>query len=265
MKQDEATQDVSALTESLAVNGVARRRPRALPWLFRFVGIYGLCIVLVLLCIGFSIAEPSTFPTALNIRGLLSDQSVVALLALAEMLPVAANEFDVSVGYGIGLYTILSIGLIVNQHLAWPLVIVLVLAAGALVGLVNGLLVTRVGIFSFIATLGVGTFIYGVSFWYCPVQIIGNIPSKFESIAGLPFGIPFPFIVLIVISAILFVVLEYRPEGRYLYMLGANPRAAELMGISRRRYVTLAFVGSGLIAAIAGVILAAKLRDRFDC
>jgi ribose transport system permease protein len=261
MIQDEDKQDISPIDVSRPVGTqVSAGRPGLLSWFFRFVGVYGLCLLLVILCIFFTITEPSTFPTALNIRGLLSAESIVGLLALAEMLPVAANEFDLSVGYGIGLYTILTIGLMVNQHLPWPLVIVMVLATGAAVGFVNGVLVTRVGIFSFIATLGVGTFVYGLSFWYAPVQIIGNISNSFESISSIRWGIPVPFVILVVIAATLFVILEFRPAGRYLYMLGANPRAAELTGISRKRYVTLAFVGSGVIAAVAGIILASQLE-----
>jgi ribose transport system permease protein len=191
---------------------------------------------------------------------MLSDKSIVAFLALAEMVPIATNSFDLSVGYGIGLYHILAIGLIVNQGVPWPAVVVIVLLVGAFVGLVNGVLVTRVGIDPFIASLGVGTVLYGIAFWYAPVQIVGHIPDGFAAIASNPSGIPLPFVYLIIVSAVLWVMFERLPIGRYLYMLGANPRAAELTGISAKRFIPFAFVVSGLITAFAGIVLASKLQ-----
>jgi ribose transport system permease protein len=154
------------------------------------------------------------------------------------------------------------VGLIVNQHLPWPLVLVIVLCVGAAVGLVNGLLVTRVGIDSFIATLGVGTFLYGISFWYAPTEIVGYLPTGFTALGSELGGVlPVSFFFVLIIAAVLFVMFEYLPLGRYFYMLGANRRAAELTGISATRYVTLAFVLSGLITAIGGVMLGAQLQS----
>jgi ribose transport system permease protein len=219
-----------------------------------------LLLLLILLIALFSLLLPNTFPTERNIRAMLSDKSIIALLALAEMVPVATNSFDLSIGYGIGLYHILAVGLIINQGLPWPLVIVLVLAVGATVGIVNGLLVTRVGIDPFIASLGVGTFLYGISFWYAPFQIVGQLPQGFLDLSGNPGGIPLPFVYVVIISAALWLMFERLPLGRYLYMLGANARAAELTGISARRYIPFAFMLSGLITAFAGIILGSRLQ-----
>jgi ribose transport system permease protein len=148
----------------------------------------------------------------------------------------------------------------VNQGVPWPIAVVAVLAIGALVGLINGLLVTRVGIDSFIATLGVGTVLYGISFWYAPVQIVGTLPDGFVALSGNLGGVPLPFVYVVLIGAALFVMFEYWPLGRYLYVLGANPRAAELTGISARVYIPFAFVISGVITAFAGVILGSRLQ-----
>jgi ribose transport system permease protein len=227
---------------------------------FRFLSVYGLLLLLIAEIVVFSLLLPRTFPTEFNIRAMLSDKSIIALLALAQMVPVATNSFDLSIGYGIGLYHILAVGFLVNQGLAWPLVIVLVLLVGALVGVVNGALVTRVGIDPFIATLGVGTFLFGISYWYAPYQIVGQLPRGFLDLAGNPFGIPLPFVYVVLISVALWIMFERLPVGRYLYMLGANPRASELVGIRSRRYIPLAFVISGLITAFAGIILGAKLQ-----
>lgn len=226
---------------------------------FRFLAAYGLVLLLVLLIVGFSLLLPETFPTAFNARSILSDKSIVALLALAQMVPIATNNFDLSIGYHIGLAHILAIGFQVNQGLPWPLAVAAVLAIGVLIGLVNGLLVTRAQIDAFIATLGLGTVLYGISFWYAPVQIVGSLPPGFDALAGNVGGVPLPFVYVLVIGALLFVMFEYLPLGRYLYVLGSNPRAAELTGISARVYIPFAFMLSGVITAFAGVVLGAKL------
>jgi ribose transport system permease protein len=228
--------------------------------LFRFLSAYGLLLLMIGLFILFSLLLPSTFPTQYNIRAMLSNQSIIAFLALAEMVPIATNSFDLSVGYGVGLYHILALGLIVNQGLPWPLVIVIVLLFGATVGLIDGVIVTRVGIDPFIASLGVGTILYGIAIWYAPFQIVGQLPSQFIALSGNPAGIPLPFVYVVILSVALWIMFERLPLGRYLYMLGSNPRAAELTGISAKRYIPFAFVLSGVITAFAGIILGSQLE-----
>jgi len=234
--------------------------PGARSWVLRMVSVNGLLILLVVLVIGFSILKPDTFPTAFNARSILSDKSIVALVALAEMIVISTGHFDLSVGYGIGLAHILSIGLQTRMHLSWPIAAVAVVGVSLLVGLVNGLLVTRARIDSFIATLGVGTILYGVSSWYTNgAQVLGALPKGFLAIAGTVGGVPLPAIYVVVVGVVLWLVFEYTPLGRYLYVLGSNLRAAELVGISERRYVLLAFLGSGMLTGIAGVVLGSRL------
>lgn len=224
----------------------------------RYISTYGLPLLLLGLFVLFSLLLPRTFPTEFNIRSMLSDKSIIALLALAEMVPVATNSFDLSIGWGIGLYHILTVGLI-RQDVPWPLVVAFVLGVGLLVGTINGLLVTRAGIDPFIASLGVGTFLFGVSLWYAPQQIVAPMPPELKALVGSPFGIPLPFVYVVIVAAVLWIMFERLPLGRFLYMLGANQRAAELTGISPRRYITFAFQVSGVITAFAGIVLGVKL------
>lgn len=228
----------------------------------RFVSTYGLALLLLGLFILFALLLPKTFPTEYNIRSMLSDKSIIALLALAEMVPVATGSFDLSIGWGIGLYHILTVGLI-KSGVPWPLVIMFVLSVGFTVGTVIGLLVTRARIDSFIASLGVGTFLFGVSLWYAPQQLVATIPPELKALVGtLDIGItriPLPFLYVVIISIMLWIMLERLPLGRYLYMLGANQRAAELTGISAKRYITFAFQVSGVLTAFAGIVLGVKL------
>lgn len=230
--------------------------------ILRFLSVYGLPLLLLFVFVLFSLLLPNTFPTEYNIRSMLSDKSVIALLALAEMVPISAGAFDLSIGWGIGLYHILTVGLI-DQGVPWPLVIGVVLSCGLLVGTIIGLLVTRGGIDPFIASLGVGTFLFGVSLWYAPQQIVATIPPELRSlVTTFDIGItkiPLPFVYVVIVAIILWTMFERLPLGRYLYMLGANQRAAELIGISPQRYITFAFQCSGIIAAFAGVVLGVRL------
>lgn len=228
----------------------------------RFFSTYGLALFLVILIAVFSAILPNTFPTMFNLRTMLNTQSVVILLSLAEMVPVSTQNFDLSVGYSVGLMHIVTIQL--QNVLPWPwwTIIAMVIALGALIGFFNGTLVTRVGIDAFIATLGTGTLLYGFGFWITEgSQILGkNLSQGFLQIGLNIGGVPIPLFFVIVIGSILLIVYEYLPLGRFFYAIGSNPRAAELVGISKKKYVTLAFIFSGIITSVAGIILASQLR-----
>jgi ribose transport system permease protein len=228
----------------------------------RLIANQGLLLLTIALVCVFSIVLPNTFPTLLTAQSILSDRSTIAFLALAEMIVISAGQFDLSIGYGIGLAHILAVGLQVKAGLPWPFAILIVIALGAAVGLINGVLVRFAKIDSFIATLGVGTILYAVSEWYTGgQQISGTLPGAFVALNGAaPLGIPIPAIYVIVIAILLWIAFEYLPIGRYLYAIGSNERAAELIGIPITRYVIGAFVASGVVTAFAGVVLAAKLQ-----
>jgi ribose transport system permease protein len=140
--------------------------------------------------------------------------------------------------------------------------VVITILAGGLVGLINGLLVEYARIDSFIATLGVGTMLYGFGTWYTNgTQIVGSVPDAFAALNdGRVAGIPLPALIVAVTTIGLWLMLEYLPFGRRLYAIGGNRRAAELTGIPTRRMVMTAFIGTGLIVGLAGTILAARLQ-----
>jgi ribose transport system permease protein len=230
----------------------------------RILSVWGLLLLSIVLIVVFSVLKPDTFPTLFNAQSILSNKSIQVLLALAVMIPMAANHFDLSVGYVVGIAQVLAIGLQVNEGLSWPLAAVVILVLGAFVGLINGLLVTRAHIDSFIATLGTGTVLYGLDEWYTGgTQVTGTLQPGFANIAatvGGAHGVPAPALYVLVVSLVLWAVFDYLPLGRYIYVLGANPRAAELNGISAQRYITAAFVAGATLAAFAGVVLEAELR-----
>jgi ribose transport system permease protein len=230
--------------------------------LMRYLPVYGLVILTVFLIALFSVLLPDTFPTMLNLRAIVSDKAIIALLSLGAMIPMAAGRIDLTVGYGIVLWHILAISLQTSLGLPWPVAVVVVLLLGAFAGFLNGMLVEVAKIDSFIATLGTGTVLYALALWHTGGrQMVGELPQGFYDISTtFVLGLPITGYYLVAITIVMWVVLEYTPVGRYLYAIGANPRAAALNGIPVRKYVIGAFMASGTMTALAGVILASKLR-----
>ena len=230
--------------------------------LARLAPTYGLVILMFGLILVFSVLLPNTFPTLLNLRSILSDKAIIALLSLAAMIPMVSGRIDLTVGYGIVLWHILAISLQTVFGLPWPVAVIIVLMLGVITGALNGLLVEVARIDSFIATLGTGTILYALALWHTGGrQMVGQLPDAFYAINGtFVFGLPITAFYVLAITLILWVVLDYTPIGRYLYAIGANQRAAELNGIPTRKFVIGAFVTSGALTALAGVLLASKLR-----
>ncbi|MGA1804202.1 ABC transporter permease [Rhizobium sp. HT1-10] len=228
----------------------------------RLIPVYGLVILTIGLILLFSVLLPTTFPTLLNVRSIVSDKAIIALLSLAAMIPMASGRIDLTVGYGIVLWHILAISLQTAYGLPWPVAVLIVLALGTLTGFLNGLLVEVAKIDSFIATLGTGTVLYALALWHTGGrQVVGVLPQGFYALNGtMLFGLPITGFYVLGIAIAMWVVLEYLPVGRYLYAIGANPKAAALNGIPVRKFVIGAFVTSGLLAALTGVLLASKLR-----
>ncbi|HUH84651.1 MAG TPA: ABC transporter permease [Stellaceae bacterium] len=230
--------------------------------ILRLLPVYGLPILTVLLILGFSIALPDTFPTTLNLRSILSDKAIVALLSLAAMLPMMAGRIDLTVGFGIVMWHILAISLQVNYHVPWPVAILAVLCCASFTGLINGLLVEVAQIDSFIATLGTGTILYALALWHTDGrQVMGVLSPGFIDVNGLSIlGMPIPAVYVIILAVLLWIVAERLPLGRQIYAIGANEKAAALNGIPVSAYVVGVFVASGCIAGFTGVVLASKLR-----
>ncbi|MFF4160975.1 ABC transporter permease [Streptomyces sp. NPDC001678] len=227
------------------------------------LGAYGLLTLTVLLFTVFSLALPDTFPTLDNISAVLSNHSIPAALALGATIPIAAGRFDLSIGYGLGLAHVMTMRLIVTQGWPWPLACLVVALGGAAVGAVNGVVVEYARIDSFIATLGTGSIMYAVTGWITDgARVVPGphgLPAAFTDLYDSRFlGLPVPAFYVLALTAVLWLFLERLPLGRYLYVIGSNPRAAELVGIPSRRFVIHAFTVSGLVVGVAGVLLAAQ-------
>ena len=228
----------------------------------RLIPTYGLVILTAFLIILFSLLLPSTFPTLLNARSIVSDKAIIALLSLGAMIPMAAGRIDLTVGYGIVLWHILAISLQTVYGVPWPIAVLIVLCLGGLMGVLNGLLVEVAKIDSFIATLGTGTILYALALWHTGGrQVVGVVPDGFYALnATMIFGLPITGYYVLAIGICMWLIFEYLPIGRYLYAIGASPKAAALNGIPVRKFVIGAFIFSGVLTALTGVLLASKLR-----
>lgn len=228
-----------------------------------FIGAYGLLALTALLVLIFSLTLPRTFPTLDTLDSILSTQSIPAVLALAAMVPIVAGAFDLSIGYGLGLAHVMVLYLVVEAEWPWPLACLAVIVGGLVVGVLNGVIVEFGRIDSFIATLGTGSMMFAVTGWITDGGRIvpgpGGLPPAFTDLYTSTFlGLPVPAFYVLVLAVALWLVLERLPIGRCLYVVGSNPRAADLVGIPVRKYTVCAFAASGLIVGFAGVLLAAQ-------
>ncbi|WP_329535967.1 ABC transporter permease [Streptomyces sp. NBC_01450] len=227
------------------------------------IGRYGLLALTGLLFLVFSLALPRIFPTLDTVDAILSTQSIPAVLALAATVPIVTGNFDLSLGYGLGLAHVMVMRLVVNDGWPWPLACLAVILGGAVVGVLNGVIVEFGRIDSFIATLGTGSMLYAVTGWITDgARIVPGpqgLPTAFTDLYDSTFlGLPLPAFYVLGLAVALWLVLERLPFGRCLYVIGSNPRAADLIGIPTRRYSVHAFTASGLIVGLAGVLLAAQ-------
>jgi rhamnose transport system permease protein len=199
------------------------------------------------------------FLTAGNFANLLSALMEVAIMALPMTLVIIAGEIDLSVESMAGLASSLLGFLWMNGVPLW-LAIPLVLLVGALGGLLNGLLIARGGLPSLVVTLGTLALFRGMALIVLGPDGVSDFPVAFSfgSVPGTL--IPWPFVVFMVMAIVLAIVLHRTWIGRQIYAIGKNPSAARYSGVRVTRVKVSLFVLSGLVSALAGIILTARLN-----
>ncbi|MBB3999072.1 ABC transporter permease [Aureimonas pseudogalii] len=244
-----------------AITSNRRLSPRAKSALGLFAR-YATIIGLLAMIAAFAVLSPRAFPTLNNFTNVLNQASLTMIIAAGLTLAVVVGELDLSVGFAASLHGILVTGLIVSNGLPIPLAILIVLCAGALIGLVNGLIVTKIKVNSVIATLGVGTILTGLAFAYSAgVPIVSGVPEAFLqlSLGRWLFGIPNNIVIMALVVGGLWVLVERSALGQEIQAVGGNPAAARLAGIDVDRIKILGFVISGVCAALTGILLASRL------
>ncbi|CAL8978689.1 D-allose transport system permease protein AlsC [Propionicimonas sp. T2.31MG-18] len=218
-------------------------------------------VILLFFVIVFSALRPDTFATASNLTTVLSLQAVLTILCLGLLLPLIVGELDLSIAGNLGLSVILVTGL--TSQSGWPLVPALVAAVGVstLIGLVNGLLVTRIGINSFIVTIAMSALITGFIGGYTQGNVFySNIPEGLVALGRGDFlGVPKPVVYAALVALLLWYLLSSTPLGRYFYAIGGSKDASRLSGVSVKNVTLLAFAGAGFLAGVAGIVQAGIL------
>ncbi|CDN95212.1 MULTISPECIES: ABC transporter permease [Agrobacterium tumefaciens complex] len=221
---------------------------------------YSTLVVLVLLFIGFSVATDRFF-TSTNLVNILQQISMLTIVAIGLTFGFAAKEMDLSVGYVVGLAGLLC-PLLLVAGTPIPLAILAALGAGLAVGLINASLVVGIGVPSLIATLAAGSILWGINFIISGGRAIyGGIPGGYLVLGQGKIGafFPYPALIMLLLVAFSWFVMERTTFGRYLYAVGGNARAAELSGINVRSYRVYGLALSSFFAAISGIILSARL------
>ncbi|MFI6339822.1 ABC transporter permease [Streptomyces sp. NPDC050535] len=219
---------------------------------------YGVLLFLVLLITVFAVLAPTTFPTWDNARAVLADYSIPGLLALAAVLPLTVNEFDLSLGATLGFSAITSIWLS-NAGVPLPAVIAVAVLVGILVGAVNAVLVIRLKINAFIATLGAATLLAGGNLLLTNSSLLVLSSDSFASLTTTRVGgVQVVLAYFVAASLVLWFTMEKTPFGRYARATGLGRPAAQLSGIPTARLMAVSLVLASAIAAVAGGLYASR-------
>lgn len=249
--------------------------------IYDFIIKYGMLVAIGILILFFS-TQNEAFLTLNNLLLIARAVSILCIVAIGVTISVSVDGFDVSVGAVTGLSVLLSTSLMVIWNVEWYLAILITLAAGLLVGLINAFFIIKLRIPDLLATLGMlylaqgaqlmltqGESVFRGMFnpWATErVQTTGDIADSFKQIGqGFVFGsegfngIPIPIIIMLVIAISVHVFLQYTRWGRMFYAVGGNREAARLSGVPIHRVRLAAYLLSALLATVAGIVLASRI------
>jgi ribose transport system permease protein len=215
-------------------------------------------IVVVVAVVALTVADGARFWAPANIANVLTATVVLGLAALGQHLVVLSGGIDLSVGSLATLSALLTAILINGYPIRTFPVVLGMLLLGALIGVLNGLLIARVGLPPFIVTLATLYLIQGAAFMVSTTPA-GRVTEALSSVALERIGpIPYSFAVLLLAVALVAWILHRTTFGRHLYAVGGDPAAARSTGVPVQRVLATAYVLAGVLAALAGVLLAAR-------
>jgi len=220
---------------------------------------FGAVYVLIIAFAVFSVLRPDTFPTLLNVRMLLISQSVLMIVSIGMLFPASAGEFDLSLGFLAGFTGIVVAWLSVFQGWHPYLAVLAGLVIATAVGAINGFFIVRIGVSSFISTLGSGTMLSGLTLWVSRGSVIYDLPKQLLELGqGRILGMQLPVYVMVVTVIVAAYIFHYRPYGRYLYAVGGGREAARLAGVNCGMLTFSTFVISAFLGGLGGILLAAN-------
>ena len=219
----------------------------------------GLGLLLIIIG-GITAALNPLFLSGVNLLNMANLIGLFGVFSIGQGLIIITGGIDLSVGSMFALLGVIFIDLLVNYELAWPLALLVVLAMGLVLGLLHGLLVTRLKLQPFVVTL-CGLLIYrGIARYYTNDATMGfgyatNLDTLTWLASGRSFGIPHPFIILLVVAVAMYVLLHRSVFGRYIYAVGRNEEAARHSGINTNAVIAGAYLIGGGLAGLSAVML----------
>jgi ribose transport system permease protein len=223
----------------------------------------GPILILAITWLGFSLASPVFF-SRINLSNLVSQSSVVAVLALGALVVILVGQLDLSIATNMGLTAVVGAWVFNHGAPGWS-VIPLMVGCAAAAGLANAVLVIflRFGN-SFIVTLGMLYVLLSISYVVSGGASIPGLPDSITGIASAKvYGVPGPALVVLLCGGLLAFMLRSLLWGRWVYALGGNPGAAERMGIPVRFIQASAFVIGGAFAGVAAILVAGRANAGF--
>jgi ribose transport system permease protein len=230
--------------------------------LANFIGQYFIQFLLLLAVIVLAVLN-SNFRQLPNLRNILLQASFAGTSAAAMTLLMIAGAFDLSVAGLLGLCGVVLALLLPAQGIAEIVPAVLVtLVLGALLGLLNGVVVTKARIPAFIATLGMMNIYLALGFILTQAQVVTVMNGAFRSLGtDTVLGLPVPFVAMVIMYLLAYVILKYTTYGRFMRAVGSNETASRTAGLPVDRVRIVAFILVGLFTALAGVLLTALLSS----
>lgn len=225
---------------------------------------YGLLLSLFLLGLLLTLASPR-FLTVDNLLNILRQASINGIISVGMMMVILTRGLDLSVGSLVAFSTVVAADFLSSGQVGPLLAIVIALVVGGLLGTLNGALVAWLKLPPFIATLGMMTFARGAALFYTqgqPVSGLGTLGEGFRFMGSARLaGLPVPILVTAVVYILAYVLLNHIPFGRYIYAMGNNEEAAFLSGLPIKRLTLFVYIASGVLSALAGVILVGRLNS----
>ena len=213
---------------------------------------------LALLCLVFAVLSPYFF-TVNNLLTVAAQTAVIAIIAIGQTYVLITGGIDLAIGSNMALCGMVA-GLCMRANYPVPYAIIAGLATGILSGVISGVLVAFGRLPPFIATLGTMTVARGVAFTLTQAIPIANLPRSFTVFGtGRVLGIPNQVTIMIVLFLIFGFILSKTKLGRHVYAIGSNFEAARLSGVNTRAVLIYVYAFSGLLAAFAGLITAARV------
>jgi ABC-type sugar transport system ATPase subunit/ribose/xylose/arabinose/galactoside ABC-type transport system permease subunit len=221
----------------------------------------GIAIVLVALVGIVALIEPR-FASADTLRSIALYVPLLLIMAIGQLMVMAARHIDLSVGSTLGLSAIVAGGLFVSHPgTPWPVAMLVAVLVGAVAGLANGALVAYLRVPAIIATLGTMTAYRGLVYMWSGGEQVDpdKLPASLIQLAQSgPLGLPWLGWIALLVAIAGGLFMRYAASGRAIYAIGSNPRAAELRGIPVRRVTLMVFAISGALAGLAGILFGAR-------